>query len=310
MTLIQPPLMVTGGTHPARALRMMVRDLSHGAQGITEGGDLKVAPTSTPGPGVRVGSGSAVIAGATWGQGSYTQANSGDHVVPIAPTGGTGRTDLLVLRVEDPEFEGNRDPARDDIGYLHVIPGVSATTTAPPSGMTAIPLARITLPANCATVTAAMITDLRKVANPRRDRSLQQIIGFPYSVLPPASGVWQTNWPPDARVYTDVPIWATRANVVATFTGVRVFGETFFGVRLKWSDGWLSNEYQVDMDTTTFASRTTVMVADSPYLDPSFRGKKQELRLQAGRYNDAKGNADVDRSTAITFDVEFIESAY
>ncbi|GAA2084426.1 hypothetical protein GCM10009759_03450 [Kitasatospora saccharophila] len=309
MTLIQPPLMVTGGTHPARSMRMMIRDLSHGSQGITEGDDLRVSPTTTPGPGVRVGTGSAVVAGATWGQGSYTQYNNGDQVVPIAPTGGTGRTDLLCLRVEDPEFEGSRDPGRDDIGYFHVIPGVSATTTAPPAGMSAIPLARITQPPNCATITASMITDLRKVANPRRERKLSTIIGFPYTVLPAQWGVWQDNWPPNATAQIDIPTWATKANLIATLTGIRVMGETFFGLRLKWG-AWISREFQVDTDTITYASKYTAMVADNPDITAAMRGTRQELRLQGGRYNNANGNADVADGTALIFDVEFVESAY
>ncbi|MEU2592377.1 hypothetical protein ABZ649_04660 [Streptomyces albidoflavus] len=172
MALIQPPLMVTGGTHPARTMRMMIRDLARGSQGVTEGNDMRVWPLSTPGSGVRISDGSGIVRGAAWGQGSYTQYNVGDALVPIAPTGAAGRNDLVVLRVEDPEYEGNRDPAGDDIGYFHVIPGVSATATEPPAGMTAIPLARVALPANTATVTAAMITDLRKIANPRRERRL------------------------------------------------------------------------------------------------------------------------------------------
>ncbi|GAA1161892.1 hypothetical protein F4556_005060 [Kitasatospora gansuensis] len=310
MTLIQPPLMVTGGTHPARALRMMIRDLSRGSQGITEGGDLRVRATFTPGPTVRVGNGSAIITGATWGQGSYTQANAGDHVVPIAPTGGTGRTDLVCLRVEDPEYEGSRDPATQDIGYIHVIPGVSANTTTVPPGMTAIPLARITQPPNCATVTDSMITDLRRIANPRRDRKLHTINGFPYSALPEQAGVWQDDWPPNAKVITDVPIWATTANVVATLSGVRVWGESFFGVRLRWGSGWHGNEYQVDTDTITYMSKINVIASDAPYLDSNFRGRPQELRLQCGRYNEAKGGGDVSASTALIFDVEFIEGVY
>jgi hypothetical protein len=36
MTLIQPPMMVNGGIHPARTMRMMIRDLSRGSQGATE----------------------------------------------------------------------------------------------------------------------------------------------------------------------------------------------------------------------------------------------------------------------------------
>ncbi|WP_033819781.1 hypothetical protein [Kitasatospora sp. MBT63] len=306
MTLIQPPMMVNGGTHPARAFRMMVRDLARGSQGVTEGEDLKVRSTATPGAAVRVGDGSAIVRGATWGQGSYTQYNVGDALVPIAPTGGTRRSDLVLLRVEDPEYEGTRNPATQDIGYFHVIPNVPANTTAPPPGMTGIPLARIDLPPNCATVTDALITDLRSIANPRRQRQLQTINGFPYSQLPSQSGVWQDDWPPNGRVFTDVPAWATASNVTATLTGIRVWGETYFGVRMKWGD-WIGTEYQVDTDTITYVSRNSVMASDSPALAPYFRGRTQELRLQAGRYNNANGGGDVSGSTALIFDVEFIE---
>ncbi|MGF1427272.1 hypothetical protein [Kitasatospora sp. LaBMicrA B282] len=103
-------------------MRMMIRDVSRGSQGITEGGDLKVSALTTPGPAVRVGPGSAVIRGAAWGQGSCTQANAGDSVEPIVPTGAQERIDLIVLRIEDPEYEGNRDPDKDDIGYIHASP--------------------------------------------------------------------------------------------------------------------------------------------------------------------------------------------
>ncbi|MEU5383216.1 hypothetical protein [Kitasatospora cineracea] len=309
MTLLQPPLMVTGGVHTARSFRMSTQASTHGSQGITEGGDLKVRQMATPGAGVRVGNGSSLVRGAAWGQGTYTAINLGDAIVPIAATAGVGRTDLIVQRVEDPEFEGNLNPATDDITYFQVIPGVSANQTSVPPGMTGIVLARVTLPPNTATVTDAMITDLRQIAVPRRDRKLYSINGFPYVKLPEQSGVWQDDWPPSGRVYTDVPAWATKANVVASFTGIRVWGETFFGVRLKWGN-WIGTEYQVDTDTISYMSKHTVMASDSPWLSPDFRGKTQELRLQCGRYSNVNGGADVSGSTALIFDVEFVEGVF
>ncbi|MFI9276032.1 hypothetical protein ACIGXM_35910 [Kitasatospora sp. NPDC052896] len=308
MPLIQPPLMVTGGTHPARALRMMIRDLSRGSQGVTEGGDLKVRST-TPGAAVRVGPGSAVVAGAAWGQGSYTQANAGDTVVPIAPTGAQPRTDLLVLRVEDPEFEGTRDPAKDDVGYFHVLTDQSATVAAPPPGMTAIPLARISLPANCATVTDAVITDLRRLTNPRRSRVVQMINGFPYSEFPQQAGVWQDNWPPGGVVSLDVPKWAVRGNIITTVAGLRVWGETLIGFRNKLG-GIIGGEFQVDTDTITVYSKINVVCADTPWFSVEMRGTSVPLRLQGGRYNQAKGGCDVSQSTALIFDVEYVEETY
>ncbi|GAA3304817.1 hypothetical protein GCM10020295_56920 [Streptomyces cinereospinus] len=76
MTLVQPPMLTHGGTHPARAFRMMVRDLARGNQGVTEANDLKVRQLSAPGAGVRVGDGSSVIRGAAWGGRGRTRSTT------------------------------------------------------------------------------------------------------------------------------------------------------------------------------------------------------------------------------------------
>ncbi|MFJ6136478.1 hypothetical protein [Kitasatospora sp. NPDC092286] len=307
--LIQPPLMVTGGIHPARALRMMIRDLSRGSQGVTEGGDLKVRATATPGPGVRVGNGSAIVRGAVFGQGSYTQYNAGDHPVPIAPTGATGRTDLICLRVEDPEYEGNRDPVKDDVGYFHVIPGVSATTTTVPPGMTAIPLARITQPPNCATVNDSMITDLRQLANPRRERRVRLIGGFGYSPIGDQVGVWQATWPSGAKVSFDVPAWATKASVVTSLHGLRISGSVFIGFRQVIA-GVIGNEAQMDTDAQTWSSRADISMVDEFWWKPEQRGTTQTLTVQAGRYDHSVGSIDVNGNTTLVSDIDFVEGVY
>ncbi|MFF0409706.1 hypothetical protein ACFYUY_04635 [Kitasatospora sp. NPDC004745] len=309
MTLIQPPLMVTGGTHPARALRMMVRDLSRGSQGVTEGGDLKVRSTTTPGPGVRVGNGSAIIRGATWGQGSYTQYNSGDHLVPIAPTGAVGRTDFVCLRVEDPEYEGSRNPATEDIGYVHVIPGVPANQSAPPPGMTAIPLARVTLPPNCQTVTDAMITDLRQVANPRRERRIRTIGGFGYAPIEGQVGAWQDNWPSGAKVTFDVPSWATQASVVTSLHGLRISGSIFAGFRQVIA-GAIGNEAQMDTDSVSGWSRADISMVDTFWWTSEQRGTTQTLAVQAAWYAPPNGSIDVNGNTTMHTDVDFVEGVY
>ncbi|WP_460060954.1 hypothetical protein [Streptomyces sp. YKOK-I1] len=66
-------------------------------------------------------------------QGSYPQYNVGDATVPPARRG--------------PEYEGTRATEADEIGSFHVVSKVSATT-AVPSGMPAVPLARVDVPAN------------------------------------------------------------------------------------------------------------------------------------------------------------------
>ncbi|MFF6963481.1 hypothetical protein ACFY9G_08900 [Streptomyces anthocyanicus] len=219
MTL-QPPMMVRGADHSARAMRLMIRDLARGRQGVAGSEDLKVRPLETTGPGVRVGDGSALIHGARPWQGAYTQSNIGDTVVDVLPTGPVARTDLLVLRIEDPEFEGDRDPRRQNIGYFHLIQNIGSEDTTALREMTAIPLARITIPRNTATITAEMITDLRRLANPRTERTLRTVHPTTTEKVPGKHGQWAA-WPKEAAWDLDVPAWATTATIVVTLSGLR-----------------------------------------------------------------------------------------
>ncbi|MGW3657199.1 hypothetical protein ACWD6R_16560 [Streptomyces sp. NPDC005151] len=313
MTLIQPPMMVNGGTHPARTMRMMIRDLSRGSQGVTEYNDLKVSPMTTPGAGVQVADGSGVVRGAAWGQGSYTQYNVGSATVNIAPTGAQGRTDMVVLRVLDPEYEGSRDPAKDDIGYFYVVSNVSSTATQPPAGMTAIPLARIAIPANTATITAAMITDLRGIANPRRDRQI-------YTASPTGDQTWVGNkngtyvaWPQAARWNIAVPVWAVRTRIVFTVSAVQVmFGSVWGNAAFKL--GTVQGQ-GITFDTGVFTSsdrsqRVNLISADTLTIPASLRGTTQSLQALVALDSGNVGILQADKATTAIADVEFEEGVF
>ncbi|MFH8294961.1 hypothetical protein [Streptomyces sp. NPDC018059] len=305
MTLINPPLLTHGGTHTARAFRMMVRDLARGSQGVTEGDDLKVSPLATPGAGVRVRDGSAVIRGAAWGQGSYTQYNVGDATVPIAPTGATPRSDLLCLRVEDPEYEGTRNPEEDDIGYFHVVSNVSATSQVP-AGMTAVPLARIDIPANTAVITEAMIKDVRAIANPRRDRRLHTSFPGSLSTLTYQDNKWHT-WPAAARWSIAVPSWATEAKIVVTFAGLRLTKADVYASMQNVFGTVHGQNTVIDDDTGKQTRRNTVVLADSLPIPAALRGTTQALYVQTYMSKIETGDLSVDASTSLIADVEFTE---
>jgi hypothetical protein len=307
VTLINPPLLTHGGTHAARAFRMMVRDLARGSQGVTEGDDLKVKQLATPGAGVRVVDGSAVVRGAAWGQGSYTQYNVGEAAVPLAPTGASARSDLVCLRVEDPEYEGTRDPESDEIGYFHVVSNVSATATTTPSGMTAVPLARVDIPANTSVITDSMITDVRRIANPRRERRLYTAFPGSLSTLKYSDNKWHT-WPAAARWSVPVPSWATTARLVTTFAGLRltradvyarmqnVLGGTVFG-----------QDTGIDDDQGSGTRRSTVVLADSVTIPAAMRGTTQTLYMQTYMSKSESGDLSVDAATSLVADIEFTE---
>ncbi|MFE6334011.1 hypothetical protein ACFVOK_12425 [Streptomyces sp. NPDC057798] len=305
MTL-QPPMMVRGADHSARAMRLMIRDLARGRQGVAGSEDLKVRPLETPGPGVRVGDGSALIHGARPWQGAYTQSNIGDTVVDVPPTGPVARTDLLVLRIEDPEFEGDRDPRREEIGYFHLIQGIGAQDTAALREMTAIPLARITIPRNTATISAGMITDLRRLANPRTERTLRTVHPTTTEEVPGKHGQWAA-WPKEAAWDVDVPAWATTATVVVTLSGLRAGpGSVYAELRTRLGER-AAKPTVVDDDGTT-TRRSSVTLADTLAVPPTHRGTRQHLAVEINQ-NDKYGDGDltVAKGTTVTLDVAFTE---
>ncbi|WP_324787018.1 hypothetical protein [Streptomyces sp. H51] len=306
MTLIQPPMMTNGGTHPARTMRMMIRDLSRGAQGVTEYNDLRVSQQTTPGAGVQISDGSGIVRGAAWGQGSYTQYNVGTALVSIAPTGATPRTDMVVLRVLDPEYEGSLNPATDDIGFFDVVSNVSAAATQPPSGMTAIPLARIALPVNCATVTDAMITDLRRIANPRRERQLYTAFPSALAQLTYSDNQWH-RWPGAANWSIVVPSWAVSAKIVTTIAGLRLTTANVYAHMQQCFGTVTGQDTAIDDDQGTGTRRNTVVIADSMAIPWQMRGSSQNLYLQTYMSRSDTGNLGVDGSTSLIADVEFEE---
>ncbi|WP_327297780.1 MULTISPECIES: hypothetical protein [unclassified Streptomyces] len=307
MTLIQPPLMVNGATHSARVLRMMTRNLAWSNQGVIEGNDLKVRQLTTPGAGVRVGDGAATLMGAmSRSQGAYTQTNVGDSTVPIAPTGASARNDLLVLRVQDPEYEGVLDPAKDDIGFFDVIPGVSSTATTAPAGMTAIGLARIQIPANTATITDGMIKDVRKIANPRRERRLLTAFPNAMSQLTYSDNKWHT-WPTAASWSVTIPPWAATATLMVTIAGLRMSKANVFARMQTSIGGDLGQDTYIDDNQGSAIRRQTVMIADTVTISAGQRGTTQSLKLSTYMYKSETGDLSVDVGTSIVADLEFVE---
>ncbi|WP_432190839.1 hypothetical protein [Streptomyces sp. bgisy027] len=305
MTL-QPPMMVRGADHSARAMRLMIRDLARGRQGVAEGEDLKVRPLEPPGPGIRVGDGSALIHGARPWQGAYTQSNIGDARVDVEPTGPFARTDLIVLRIEDPEWEGERDPHTQEIGYFHVVKGVAHDATAVPADMTGLVLARIALPRNTAAITSGMITDLRQLANPRTERILRTVHPTQTEEVPVKHGQWAA-WPQEAAWDLDVPAWATTATVVVTLSGLRSeAGSVYAELRTRLGERAAAPTVVDDDGTTTRRSGATL--ADTLAVPPAYRGTRQRLAVeinQNDKYGD--GKLAVAKGTTAVLDIAFTE---
>ncbi|CAM5310993.1 hypothetical protein [Streptomyces abikoensis] len=307
MTLVQAPLLTNGATHSAQTFRMMISGLARGGEGIAEGTHLKVTPLPTPGAGVVVGEGAAVVRGkaALW-QGSYSAYNIGTETVAVAPSGATPRSDLIVLRVTDPEYEGGLDPAKDKINSFEVIPNVSPTATTPPAGITGIALARIDLPARTGAITAGMITDVRRVANPRRERTLYTAYPRTPSELRKTDDKY-ANWPAEARWMMPVPPWAKTAAIVMTIAGLRLEGSDVFGAMQICLGTREGEDTILDDDQAPDVRRITAVIADSMLVLPEVRGTTQPLFLQTQLNPRHTGWLQVDEGTSIVCDVEWTE---
>ncbi|MER5277817.1 hypothetical protein ABT025_18940 [Streptomyces sp. NPDC002809] len=309
MSLYRVPILVNGATHSAEQFRAMVQDLARGAEGITQGGDLKVTQLSTPGTSVQVGDGSGVVRGRVSPfQGTYSVRNQGAATVPIAATGGSGRSDMVILRIEDPEYEGSLDPAVAQINYFQVISGVSSSATTIPDGRTGIPLARIDIPASTSTITNAMIVDIRKVANPRQQRTfLTQSPTALSTDIGGTSGTF-TNFSTAAGWSIAIPDWATTAVLALSVGQIRYNTDSYFG-KLRATFGASLTVQPVNLDDNqTGVRRSTVVLGDTLTIPSAYRGTSQTLRFQASGVSPNPGKVGVDGSTTFIADVTFYEA--
>lgn len=233
-----------GAEHTPESARRSLYASTSGATGVGSINDLRVRPLAVPGQGVRVAVGSALIKSNYVG--GETQTYMGtvytEESVEITPTGsGSSRTDLIIMRVEDPFAAGSPydPPSEGDIPhapYIHirVVSGVPANTTkvqdvAGYQNDSAETLARITLPASTGTVTTAMITDLREIAQPRR---LERVFARPRVTADNSSQNYLTatlasggEYFPGGAGYAnefqlDVPEWATHMVIDARWMAV------------------------------------------------------------------------------------------
>ncbi|WP_417373018.1 hypothetical protein [Glutamicibacter protophormiae] len=328
MALDPVPWIVGGGAeHSPEVVRQSLFDSTGGAEGISSVGALKVSAQSTPNGTVRVAPGGAILnnryAGGS-GQ-SYSARNASQTSVSITATGSAGgRTDALILRVLDPQYEGQppADPNAFQYTRLVAVPAPAGITRIEQLNLTypAILLARITIPSNTGTITNAMITDLREVAVPRAidvwrprpnvvaDKETLKAAGVDGEYFPNAGG---------EQIVT-IPKWATRVQVRATWMGVRLepgtnWGEIWaeFGPYQRPSTRRHSTQrYTWDGSSSGGVSRQPWIVEDDVYIPADIRGTDQIFVMKA-RYGAAGGawTVSMDGMSGVSLSLRFLETA-
>ena len=321
---------VEGAQSSSRIARLQLQSGTASRNGVVDSGHLRILPLTVPGTSVRATSGGATILGAEAAfQGSYFAFNVGDQEIPISPTGsGGGRSDLVVLRVEDPNISGTpwtHDVTVDPVYYFRVIEGVDPTTTDVPAGTTGVALGRIDIPANTATITAGMITDVRQMANPKRLRELrvqrgQGLADGRYDEADFTSDF--ERWPQHDWTVT-IPTWATQVQVIGNWyntmypapggTGGDYDARGQVRIGLIGSGGNVlytsASAYNFNSTSATNGYRCSIGLASQVNIPSAMRGMACDLRMYAKSDVGMGNHLVADGWANFSVDLEFRETA-
>lgn len=317
----------TGATHSAEVARLAANQPGGSDDGVFTPADLKVSPLATPGPSVRIGPGAwkGQNRAASGRSQAFVARNISDTNVAIAATGSSGgRTDLVCLVVRDPSIPGSGGTVGGPYHQVLVVSNVPASTTrlqdiAEHAFTTGIALARVTLPPSTATVQAQHITDLRKLAQPKRETRMIWL-DLAAQVALPSSGTSMRAFP-NIAASLDIPVWATDITVkyttnalLSTAANPRIFEleaaayVDFPGV------GWTSGDFLwrrqfILSGTPTGLDSVPLTFGGTARIPTALRGKRVDLRSYMQSLNSAvTSTLTLPKGTFLCIEVELSEA--
>ena len=315
------PWAVGGGAINDEVLaRKLTYAMFGGGEGVTYATACLVKPLAVPGGFIRVSPGDYVITGRGAGQvrESYFGSVVSDDVVPITPTGGMGRSDLVVIRVEDSHVAGEPWPDPIDIAngpYVktHVITDVPSTTTNVRqlgNNFSAITLARIDIPPSTATITSGMIKDFRSgcsvVSGPtpppqvitelqiiehqfvyhETEKMWTDTVSAPSNADEKLTNVLSSTWhsfPSAANWVVPIPSWATGVDCFIAMNNLRYEGDVWGRMRINL-DGGVSlsatQEYDINYHGGPGPERMPIIISDTIAIPSALRGKAKRFKVE------------------------------
>lgn len=311
---------VDGNLETANFLRLMLQSATLGSQGVVGHLDCQVTANSPNTSGLNVTSGAVIVAGVeTSYQGSYYGYNVGtDSSLSIASTGGSARSDMIVVRAEDPTWSGSpwTGPAAGQILFPRVLSNVGAGATVPPGGYSCIPLARVDMPASASVVAQSYIHDLRYVCNPQR--VMESFVwggsspGVNWTVSTTAHA-----WPAGATWQVFIPSWATTAVMTWTLADV-----LYTPAGTDWARGFLYPVFGSSVTSPNLAFPSTLVSVQGgtgyrhvlaggaqATIGPSLRGTTQTLQFAQVTDGAQTAFCTSDEGTQLSLLVEFQQLA-
>lgn len=318
MTFASAVYAIDGNAESGNFLRLMLQSATMGAQGVIGALDMVVTQTPvTPTAGIVIAGGACIIAGVeTPYQGSYYGYNVGnDTSLTIGATAGSPRSDMVVVRAEDPTWGGSPwgNPASGQCVFPRVISGVSPSATTVPGGYSAIPLCRIDMPASTSTVQQSYIHDLRQVSQPQR---VLQVIGAQDTTTRNWTvGTGGVAWPPGASWQVPIPSWATilqvnwEINDALWVSGwARGYVNPFFGASVG-SPNLVMPQTLVSIPAATGPYRHSIAGGFNVAVPVGLRGTTQTLQFKQVTDGTQVGILSVDEGSSYAVVYEFQQLA-
>lgn len=291
------PYAVNGATLDAAMLRLVAFEAIGGAEGIAAKNDCKVTASAVPDGNVHVGVGGVLIKNRYSGGGGQSYAGYNDSLDDVAVpdvTAATTRRDAIVARIHDPDFDGIIPPPGEEDTWVYleteVITGVPGNPkTADDLGLSypAVLLATIQRTGPTSIVTAAQITDRRKLARPRREESRNHIPTTGTNSLNTVSPSWE-NFPGSAAFTVDIPSWAVRAKIQGFVEGLRLTKAGTGALRVVLVESGAATEL-TNLDEgnpNNVEDRASYNLGGEIPIDSSVRGTTATFRIQ-GRAGNA-----------------------
>lgn len=311
--------------HRPRTMRLLAYMALAGRQGVLGNTHCRVTALTTPGAAVAVAPGAfGVLNTAVGGEYEAYVDKFGTQLlrdVPATDATPGGRTDLVVLRVENPSAVGTggswaipEDPENGPYWDVRVIPGVTPninSVVAHNPAWTAIPLARITRPANTGIVQQSHIHDLRSLVDLSGERIIivdnppptpppiaqtefgQTDVASSYEELIGTQGAF-VNFPNQVAYSVPVPSWAVEMDFQLT-CNMYFINNCWGEVRLTMDGSAVAApvnifDYNWQPDNIQQADMRSLLIAGKAAIPAAKRGKIVEIRPQARFLNNVGGS--------------------
>ena len=321
------PWAIHGAKHSADVARQNTYDSTGGAEGVSNPGALKVRATQTPSNQVRVAPGGALML-SPWDEGqTYNFRVAKEALVDVPASSSLGaNTWFINAWVNDPNKPGGTTPDSVPFG-----PYAFLTCDAEPKGdFPHYTPAKIVVPADTATIEDDYITDLRKLAQPKRESvtlgrpSVRADVG-PESDLATREADGGEYFPGGAGYFNvfrvDIPEWCTQIKIRPEWFSVRyaanknVWGTRWMEYGTEYREHTWPGKQQYEFSTQRFqfdsgggsTSRIDWSLIDTKTVPAKLRGQTVDFVFKAALNAGSELGVTMDIRSGLGCELTFIQ---